>query len=209
MANFTRKDNELMMEAYSVMSLKRDFPKMTLTQLTQKLPTLTLNESAYVEQFSEKVIEELFGGLKALAGGVGRAASSAGSGVMGGLKNAARGAAGAVKGAAQGAVQGVKSAAGQVGSNVKNMYNSAEDEASSKQAVKQANAAAMQLVQLVQAAQQKGLVTFSGDPMQLPLEDLIDELVLAQKGAGNISRSAQKQGVFGGAGKAFQKGFRA
>lgn len=198
MANFTRKDNQLMMEAYDVISLKRDFPKMTLSQLTEKLPTLTLTESAYVEQFSEKVIEELFGGLKALAGGVGSGLGKAASSAAGGLKNVAKG-----------AVSGVKSAAGQVGSNVKNMYNAAEDEAASNAAVKQANAAAMQLVQLVKAAQQKGLVTFSGDPMQLPLEDLIDELIVAQKGAGNLSRSAQRQGVFGGAGKAFQKGFRA
>lgn len=205
MAKFTRHDNQLLTEAYGVQLLKESFPKMTLSQLETRLPILTESEVQYVEQFSEKIIEEFFGGLKALAGAGKNAAGSAGGGVMSGLKNAAQG----VAGAAKGAVQGVKQAAGQVGSNVKDIYNTAEDSSKSKQAVKQATTSAQQLVQLIQAAQQKGLVTFTGDPMTMPLEDIVNELILAQQGAGNLERSAQNKGVFGGAGKAFQKGFRA
>lgn len=205
MAKFSRKDQALLTEAYSVQLLTESLPSMTLAQLLETLKTpLTLNESAYVERVSNKVIEELFGGLKALAGGAGRAAGAAGGGLAQGVRNLAGQAGSAIKGAAQ----GVGAAAKQVGQNVGDIYNSAEEKGKADQALKQANAAAQQLVQLVKAAQQKQLVAFSGDPMQLPLQDLIDELILAQQGAGNMQRSAQKKGVFGSAGKAFQKGFQ-
>lgn len=206
MSKFTRKDQVLLTEAYSVQLLTESLPKMNLTQLMEKMERqgLTLQESEYVEKVTSRVIEELFGGLKALAGGAGKAAAGAGGGLLQGVKNLAGKAAGAAKGAAS----GLGSAAKQVGQNVSDIYNTAEDKSKADQALKQANAAAQQLVQLVQSAQQKGLVSFSGDPMSLPLVDLIDELILAQQGAGNMQRSAQNKGVFGSAGKAFQKGFR-
>ncbi len=206
MAKFSRKDQALLTEAYGVQLITESLPGMSLAQLTSKLShPLTLQESAYIEKVTTKVIEELFGGLRALAGSAGGAAKTAGGGLAQGLKNAAGAAGSALKGAAQ----GVGAAANQVKQNVGDIYNSAEEKGKADQALKQANAAAQQLVQLVQAAQQKGMVTFSGDPMQLPLEELIDELILAQQGAGNLQRSAQKKGVFGSAGKAFQQGFRA
>jgi hypothetical protein len=205
MAKFSRKDQVLLTEAYSVQLLTESLPSMSLAQLLETLKTpLTLNESVYVEKVSNRVIEELFGGLKALAGAGSGAAKSAGSGFMQGAKNLA----GKAVDTAKGAMAGAGAAAKQVGQNVSNIYNTAEEKGKADQALKQANAAAQQLVQLVQSAQQKGMVTFSGDPMQLPLQELIDELILAQQGAGNMQRSAQKQGVFGSAGKAFQKGFR-
>lgn len=209
MSKYNTRDTALLTEAYAVQLIKESLPKMTLAQLEQKIPLLTEGENQHIEQFSEKIIEEFFGGMKALAGAGGRMAGKAAQGVVGGLKSAAQGAVQGAKGLAQGAVQGAKQAAGQVGSNVKDIYNTSEDSAQSKQAVKQATTSAQQLVQLIQSAQQKGLVTFSGDPMTMTLEDIVDELVLAQQGAGNLERSAQKKGVFGGAGKAFQKGFRA
>jgi hypothetical protein len=206
MAKFSRKDQQLLTEAYGVQLLTESLPGMSLAQLIQKLEhPLTLQESVYVETVSNRVIEELFGGLRALAGAGSGAAKSAGGGIAQGLKNAAGAAGSAIKGAAQ----GVGAAAKQVGQNVGDIYNSAEEKSKADQALKQANAAAQQLVQLVQSAQQKQLVTFSGDPMQLPLEELIDELILAQQGAGNMQRSAQKKGVFGSAGQAFKQGFRA
>jgi hypothetical protein len=205
MATYSRKDQALLTEAYGVQLLTESLPGMTLEQLLQKLQQpLTLNEATYVDKVSTRVIEELFGGLRALAGAAGGGAKAAGGGFMQGAKNLA----GKAVDTAKGAVQGAGAAAKQVGQNVSNIYNSAEEKNKSDQALKQANASAQQLVQLVQSAQQKGLVSFSGDPMQLPLQDLIDELILAQQGAGNMQRSAQKQGVFGSAGKAFQKGFQ-
>lgn len=204
MSKFSRKDQAFLTEAYGVQLITESLPGMTLEQLTAKLShPLTLQESAYIEKVTSKVIEELFGGLRALAGGAGGAAKAAGGGLVQGAKNLANKAVDTAKGVGA----GVGAAAKQVGQNVGDIYNSAEEKGKADQALKQANASAQQLVQLVQAAQQKGLVSFSGDPMQLPLQDLIDELIMAQQGAGNIQRSAQKQGVFGSAGKAFQKGF--
>lgn len=206
MAKFSRKDQALLTEAYGVQLITESLPGMTLEQLLLKLDNpLTLQESAYVELVTTRVIEELFGGLRALAGGAGKAIRSAGAGLAQGAGDAAR----KVGSTVQGAAQGATAAAKQVGQNVGDIYNSAEEKGKADQALKQATAAAQQLVQLVQAAQQKGMVSFSGDPMTLPLQDLIDEIILAQQGAGNMQRSAQKKGVFGSAGKAFQQGFRA
>lgn len=206
MSKFSRKDQALLTEAYGVQLLTESLPSMTLEQILQKLQNpLTLNESTYVEKVSNRVIEELFGGLRALAGAGSGAAKSAGGGFAQGVKNLA----GKAVDTAKGAAQGVGAAVKQVGQNVGDIYNSAEEKGKADQALKQANAAAQQLVELVKAAQQKGMVSFSGDPMQLPLQDLIDELILAQQGAGNMQRSAQKQGVFGKAGQAFKQGFRA
>lgn len=206
MAKFSRKDQALLTEAYSVQLLTESLPGMSLTQLNEKFQSnsLTLQESEYVTKVTTRVIEELFGGLKALAGGAGGAAKAAGGGFAQGVKNLAGRAVDTAKGVAQGAVGAAK----QVGQNVGDIYNSAEEKGKADQALKQANASAQQLVQLVKTAQQKGLVSFSGDPMTLPLGDLIDELILAQQGAGNMQRSAQNKGVFGSAGKAFQKGFQ-
>lgn len=205
MAKFSRKDQALLTEAYSVQLLTESLPSMTLEQLSSKLEqTLTLQESQYVELVTTRVIEELFGGLKALAGAAGGGASKASGGVVQGLKNIGS----AAKQGAKNVASGVGAAAKQVGQNVGDIYNSAEEKSKADQALKQANAAAQQLVQLVKAAQQRQLVSFSGDPMTLPLQDLIDELILAQQGAGNMQQSAQRKGVFGSAGKAFGKGFR-
>lgn len=208
MSAYSRKDQQLLQESIDLQLLKESFPKMNLSQVEKRLPYMSISESAYVEQFSERVIEELFGGLANLA-------KSAGGGLSQGIKNVAQAGAQGAKNLAQGGLNkakqvgsGAVAGAKQVGKNVSDIYSSAEDEAQAGKAIKQANAAAMQLVELVKAAQQKGLVSFSGDPMQLPLEDVINELILAQQGAQSISKSAQKQGVFGSAGKAFQKGFR-
>ncbi len=204
MSKFSKKDQMLLSEAYSVQLLTESLPKMTLAQLETRLPYLTLQESEYVDKVASRVIEELFGGLKALAGAGGGAAKTAGGGLLQGAKALGSKALDVGKGA----IAGTKAAAQQVGKNVSDIYHTAEDQGQADQALKQANASAQQLVQLIKSAQQKGLVSFTGDPMTLPLEELIDELILAQQGAGNLQRSAQKQGVFGSAGKAFQKGFR-
>lgn len=204
MATFNSKDQVLLQEAYGLQLLKESFPRMTLAQVAANLDEFTLSESVWVDEFSNRVIEELFGGLKGLLGAGGGAAKTAG----GGIGNAVKGAAQGVKNAAQGAVQGAKGAASKVGQNVKDIYNSAEDASKFKQGAKQAQAAALQLVELVKDAQQKGLVTFSQDPLTMPLGELVEELILAQQGAQQLAGSAQRGGVFKGAGKAFQKGFQ-
>lgn len=197
MARYTRKDQHLLSEAYGVQLLKESFPKMTLQQMEKSLGTLTLSESEYVEQFSEKIINEFFGGLKALAGGAGKLAGNAASGLGKGLVNKAKQVG-----------SGLAAAGKQVGSNVKDIYSTAEDQAKQGQDLKQAQSFAQQLVQLIQAAAQKGLAFANEDPMKMSLEDIVNELVLAQQGATNRSNSAQKRGVFGGAGKSFQKGYQ-
>ncbi len=198
----------LLQEAYSVELLKESFPKMTLTQLESKLPNLNISESEYIENFSNRVIEELFGGLKALAGGAKQAVSQAGQGILDRGTQAVKQMGKNLVNTGKEVGSGLASGANQIGQNVRDIYNGAEGAQQAQQAVKQATDSVNQLVQLIKTAQQQGLVSFTGDPMTLPLEDIIDELVLAKKGADSQSKSAQKNGVFGRVGQAYRKGAR-
>lgn len=197
MAAFSRQDNQLLTESYSLQLLKESFPQMTLAQVVANLDEFNNSESIWVEQFSEKIIEELFGGLKALAGVGGSAAAKAGGGLLQKGKDLA-----------SGAINGVKQAGARVGDNVKDIYKSAEDQSKFTQGAKQAQASALQLVQLVKDAQAKGLVTFKGDPLTMPLGELVQELILAQQGSKQLAGSAQKRGVFNKVGQSFGHGFQ-
>jgi len=192
MPAYRSKDTQLLQEAYSLQLLKENFPQMTLAQVTANLPIMSLSESQYVDQFSERVINELFGGLRGIGKSAGNSIKKAGGGIMSGIGGLGR---------------GVKDAASQVGQNFKDVYNSSEDEDKFNKGAERAKKTAEELVALVKDAQSKGLVTFSGDPMTMPLADLIDELMLAKKGSKQISGSHQRRGLGADVGKSFKKGF--
>lgn len=185
-------DQNIICEAYSVQLLKESFPKMSLGEVNKRLPSMSLEEQKYVENFSERVIEELFGGVKALTDLPRQAAQKAKQ---------------KVSDTASGLKQGAKSAASQVGQNVKDVYKSGEDVYTFSKGSEKAQSYVKELAELLTKAKEKGLVSFSGDPMQMSLEDVVDELVLAQKGSSQLAGSAQRRGVTKGAGKAFKKGF--
>lgn len=196
----SKKDQQLLSEAYSVQLLKESFPHLTLQQVLNRYDRYNLSEQAWVDEFSTRVIEELFGGLGAVAGSAGRS-------IGGGLAGLAKKGMDKVSQGAKSLKQGASNAAQQVGQNVKNVYDTAEDKSKLNQGAKKAEVAAKQLAALVQDAQQRGYVTFSGDPMEMPLGDLVDELILAAKGSSSIAKSAQNKGILKGAGQAFKQGF--
>lgn len=200
---FSSADHQLLNEAYSAQLLKESFSQMTLGQVVANLDEFNQSELEWVEQFSERVIENLFpeelvlefwSGAKAVAGG--------------GLAKAGKGLFQKGKDLASSAANGVKAAGQQVGQNVKDIYNSAEDSKTFDQGAKKAQQVAMELAQLVKSAQEKGLVTFSGNPMTMSLGDLVEELMQAQKGSASQAKSTQKNGAFEGIGRSFKKGFQ-
>lgn len=204
--SYSTLDSQLLNEAYSTQLLKENFPQMTLSQVVSNLDEFNQSELEWVGQFSERVIEnlfpdelvlEFFGGAKSLA-----------KGISGGISKAGKGLAQKGRDVASGAARGVKGAAGQVKQNVKDMYASGEDQAKYTAGAKKAQEMALELSELIKSAQEKGLVTFSGDPMTMPLGELVDELMLAQKGSSQRAGSAQRAGTFKGAGEALKKGFR-
>ena len=214
---FSSVDHQLLNEAYSAQLLKESFSEMTLGQVVANLDEFNQSELEWVEQFSERVIDNLFpeelvlefwGGAKAVAKGAGGGIGKAGKGLFQRGKNAVSNAAQGVKAAGQQVGQGVKAAGQQVGQNVKDIYNSAEDSKTFDKGAKKAQEVAMELAELVKSAQEKGLITFSGDPMTMPLGELVDELIQAQKGSANQAKGMQKNGAFEGMGRSFKKGFQ-
>ena len=57
-------------------------------------------------------------------------------------------------------------------------------------------------------AQQQGMITFQGNIDQIPLGEIVDELLLNAKGHKQLAGSAQKKGAFGGVGGAFKQGMQ-
>ena len=195
----TRNDQHLISEAYSAVSFKQTLPNMSLKVLRENV--YNLNEYQLTE--TTEVINELFGGLKNVWGGVKNTAAAAG----GAIKNAAVNAGGAIKNAAVNSGSAVAAGAKQVGSNVANMYNTGQQQAAVTQQQKQAKDLIDKLVSTVDKLkndptfQQLVKYTRGGqvkDPQSLTLKEI--QSILAQS-VGQATQSAQgaaQQGIFGG-----------
>lgn len=210
MAAFTKRDQQLLSEAYSTQLLKESFHKMTISQVSNNLDLLSESEEEYVCLVSERILNEFFGGLKNVFGGAKQTAGGATSAVQGagsriaqGASNLANKAGGAIKSAGQGIAQ----AGRQVGSNVKDMYNTGVEAEKSQQFVGKAQQYVDALKAELDKAQQSGLITFKGPVDQMPLGEIVDELLVASKGNQSFANSAKRNGVLGGAGKAFKQGY--
>lgn len=193
MARLTKMDQMLLSEAYGVQLLEEKIGNMTIPQLSDKLQHMTLSEAVYVDG----VIEELFAGLKNLAGMAGKGLKSAGQGIA----NKAQ----SVADSASGLAKGVGAAAGQIGSNVKELYNSAEVSKASQQAVLKAAENANQLLKLVTDAQNNGLIDAQKAVNDMTLTEIMDGLKTATQSAQTFQGAANKQGLTGGVGQAFNK----
>jgi hypothetical protein len=209
MANFNRRDQQLLSEAYSVQLLKESIPTMTLSQVSNNLDLLSESEEEYVCKVSEKILNEFFGGLKNVFGGAGKSASKGGAAVAQqgskigqGLKNAASSAVSAAKGVGKGALAAGK----QIGSNIKDQYDTGVEAEKSQSFVGKAQQYVDALRSELEKAQQSGLISFAGPIEQMQLGEIVDELMVATQGRQNFANSAQRKGTFGGVGKAFQKG---
>ena len=211
MSQFTNRDQKLLSEAYTVQLLKESFSGMTLSQVSHNLELLSESEAEYVVTVSERVLNEFFGGLKALGGGAGVSAGKTGGAISGALGRAGSG----LKGIAQQGLDkakqvgaGVQNAASQVGNNVKDIYNSAEAQQGSESFVKKAEQYITALKGELEKAQQGGMITFKGNIDQIPLGQIVQELLLSAQGHKNLAGSAQRKGVMGGVGGAFKQGMQ-
>jgi hypothetical protein len=197
MARLTKMDQMLLSEAYGVQLLEEKIGNMTIPQLNNKLQYMTLSEAVYVDG----VIEELFAGLRNLAGVAGKGLKAAGQNIADKTKAAAGTAANAIGGVAS----GVKAAAGQIADNTKEMYNTAEVTKASQQAVLKASESANQLLKLVTDAQNNGLIAAQKPVNDMTLAEIMDELKTAIQSAQTFQGAANKQGFTGGVGQAFNK----
>lgn len=208
MARITKIDQILLAEAYSVQLFQESAPNMTIAEIQKRLPHMTLEEA--------QVIEELFGKLGQKIGQVASGIGGVGSAAGKGLAAAGRGVANTVGQAGQAVAQkaqqvgsGVKAAAGQVAQNVGNLYNTAAADKEQAQAIENASKSAMALIDLVQAAQNKGLINLRGDVTNMSLAQIMNRLEQAKGQTAGQKQSAQDTGFTGGVGGAFKQGYNA
>ncbi len=198
MANYNRTDMHLLGEAYDLRLLKENAPNMTLSQVQSHIEFMTESEAEYINTVNERILNEFWGGLKALGG----AAKQAGQAV--GSKVAQAGSAVAQK--AQQAGQGALAGAKQLGQNAQDIYQTGNDAAKSGDAIKKAQTSAQQLIDLVTQAQQMGLVQAQGEVSDMTLADIIDQLTTAQQSAGTFKQGAMSKGFTGGVAQAARQG---
>ena len=224
---YTKDDQVLLAEAYMSTKLSQQLPNMTLRQIQ-----LVVENGSPAEL---EVIEEFLGGLKNVAKAAGQGLKKAGAGVKAGAQAAGQAVAGAVgqagqavkgagqaagqavKGAGQaagqavkGAGQAVKAGAQQVGANVKDMYQSGEDEAAAGKRKKQLQDHLTQLEQLfAQHIEASPSSRLAGENVNdLTLGQLKQALAQTAGNKGRKATAARDKGVFGGAGDAAAAGYQ-
>jgi len=207
MARITKLDQALIAEAYTVQLFQESAPHMTIAEIQKRLPHMTLEEA--------QIIEELFGKLGQKLGQVASGIGGVGSAAGKGLAAAGKGAASAVGQTAQAVAKdfqqvgsGIKAAAGQAAQNVGNLYNAAVSDKEQAQAIDNASKIAMDLIDLVQSAQAKGLIDLRGEVTNMSLAQIMNKLEQAKGQTGGQRQSARATGLTGGVGSAFKQGMQ-
>jgi len=197
-------DSLLLEQAYQATQLKENFSNLTVNQVRLVIENATPMEL--------DVVEEILGGLRSAASGVGnvlRAGKEAVQGAGKSVKDAATNAVAGAKDVAAGVGAGAKAAAGQVKDNVKGMYKAGVDK----------NEAAKRKAQLLNhVAQLEDLFAahIEASPDSRLKKTKLNDITIKQlKLAIGATASAKAQaatkarlgGFMGQAGAAFQKGY--
>lgn len=200
MPKYSSKDNQLLVEAYSVQLLREQAPHMTLNDIQKRLSLMNESELNYINTVQERILNEFWGGLKNVLG-TGKDAAKAGF-------DAAKGAVQSGVNAAKQVGSGLASAGSQVASNVSNIYNKGNIQADANSAMKKAQTSAQQLIDLLNQAVQQGTLKLGGNqPSDLTLGEIIDYLSGSKEAATQNAQSARAKGFTGGVGQAFKQGY--
>jgi len=197
-------DSLLLEQAYQATKLKENFSNLTLNQVR-----LVIENGTPMEL---DVVEEILGGLRSAASGVGnvlRAGKEAVQGAAKGAKDAATNAVAGAKDVAAGVGAGAKAAAGQVKDNVKGMYKTGVDQNEAAKRKSQLENHLAQLEDLFKAH-------IEASPRSIHAKKKLEDITIgALKRSLNSTKTSKalaatrgRQGGFmGQAGAAFQKGY--
>ena len=218
MATFSKKDQMLLTEAYSLQLLKESMADMSLSQIDNRLHLMSESELDYVATVNGRILAEAFnfGGLKNIGGaikqGVGGAYQGAKQSVGGAYQGAKQKVGGMVDTAVQGAKNvgsGIASAAGEVASNVEDIYKSGQQAGSQADLLANAKKSIDALTDALRQTDEAGLLGRNrGEFMNLPLKNILAKLEQAQSLSQTSAQGARDKGVFGGAGQAFRQGMQ-
>jgi hypothetical protein len=218
MATFSKKDQMLLTEAYSLQLLKESMADMSLSQIDNRLHLMSESELEYVATVNGRILSEAFnfGGLKNIGGaikqGVGSAAAGAANRIGGAYQGAKQKVGGMVDTAVQGAKNvgsGIASAAGEVAGNVEDIYKSGQQAGTQADLLANAKKSIDALTDALRQTDEAGLLGNNrGQFMNLPLKNILAKLEQAQSQSQTSAQGARDKGVFGGAGQAFRQGMQ-
>ena len=199
-------DTLLLEQAYQASHLKQHLPNLSVRQIQ-----LVIENASPAEL---EVIEEFVGGLKNIGKAAVGAAKKAGQAVAGAGKAAAAKTGQAIAGAgdaAKGAGKAVAAGAKQVGQNVKQMYQSGEDDAAAGKRKKQLQDHLGQLEQLfAQHIEASPSSRLKGKNLnELTLGQLKQALAGTKGVKERKATAAREQGFTGGVGDAAKAGYEA
>lgn len=205
---FTRNDTILLQEAYDLRLLKEQAPSMTISQVINNLDIMSESEVVYMNKVADRILNEFAGGIGALGKAVGSGLKKLGGATVQGVKDRVGSAAQGAKSLGNAALQGAKAAGQQAVSNVSDIYQTGQQVSDSGGALKKAHESMRQLIDLLNAARDGGLIKFGGDITRMTLEDIIEKLTIAQQSAQTFQKNAQTKGIGGGVLDAAKQGFR-
>ena len=202
-------DIELIAENYKKINVKSLMLESSFGSFEEFGPKIQTLEEAEAILDIYDTIEEAFpslAGLKNLGRGAMQSAQQAGTAIS----NKAQQAGTAIANKAQQAGSSVAAGAQQVGSNVQNLYQTGKTSGESQKVIKQAQAAAQQIIDLVNKAKELSPETFQGSQgrelaqniTNLKLSQVMGYLDKLSADTTAAAQTASEKGVFGGVGTA-------
>jgi hypothetical protein len=213
-------DIELIAENYKKINVKSLMLESSFGSFEEFGPKIQTLEEAEAILDIYDTIEEAFpslAGLKNLGRGAMQSAQQAGTAISNkaqqagtAISNKAQQAGTAIANKAQQAGSSVAAGAQQVGSNVQNLYQTGKTSGESQKVIKQAQAAAQQIIDLVNKAKELSPETFQGSQgrelaqniTNLKLSQVMGYLDKLSADTTAAAQTASEKGVFGGVGTA-------
>jgi chorismate mutase len=212
--SFPSKDRMLLEEAYQGILFEQVLPTLTLEEVKSRLELMSETEL----DTTDEVIEELWGGLKALGSGIGKGIGSAAKGLGNAAKNVGSAAWNKGKGAMKKMDQfgdaldnSIASGAKQFGKNVSNIYKSGEEKSKAekrKQRTEQAIEDLIAMLGELQEANPDIAANLGQNFMKLSLAEIKNAIKRGYKSKAGTAGKMSKKGYFGGVKDSIKKGWQ-
>lgn len=201
--SFPSKDRLLLEEAYQGILFEQVLPTLTLEEVKSRLELMSEAEL----DTTDEVIEELWGGLKALGSGIGNAVKNVGSAALDKGKSAMK----KMDQFGNALDNSIAGGAKQFGKNVSNIYKSGEEKDKAekrKQRTEQAIEDLIAMLGELQDANPDIAANLGQNFMKLSLAEIKNAIKRGYKSKAGTAGKMSKHGYFGGVGDSIKKGWQ-
>lgn len=203
MSRFNTKDQLLLQEAYSGILFEQVLPTLNLEQVKSRVALMSEHEL----DTTDEVIEELWGGLKALGSGIGNAAKKAGGALWDSGKSAMKKMDQFGNALDNSVIDGAKT----FGKNASNIYKSGEAESGANKRKRRTEEAINNLIEMLgelQTANPDIAANLGGNFMKLSLAEIKSAIKRGAKSLSGTAGKMRKKGFTKGVGDSIKKGWQ-